>query len=165
MRSYPPQYSRCSNPLNPAPPIFFFWESSFCWKLIVGIFFPFPPPPEILFDFSFLFFFPPPASFCLCGFVCFLLFWFCIFGFFVCIFVCMCVYLATLFPYSNNSKIRVCRPMIKLSTKYQICFWQENKLSKIFVKYIRFHVYECIEQIFASNLLHRDRKPKCWSEF
>jgi len=33
------------------------------------------------------------------------------------------------------------------------------------VKYIRIHVYEYTEQMFASNLSHRDRKPKYISKF
>jgi len=33
------------------------------------------------------------------------------------------------------------------------------------VKYIRIHVYEYTERMFASNLSHRDRKPKYFSKF
>ena len=33
------------------------------------------------------------------------------------------------------------------------------------VKYIRIQVYEYTERLFASNLLHRGRKPKYISKF
>jgi len=38
----------------------------------------------------------------------------------------------------------------------------DNKINKneTNVKYIRIHVYEYTERMFASNLSHRDRKPK-----
>jgi len=35
-----------------------------------------------------------------------------------------------------------------------------KKINKINLKYIRIHVYDYTEQMFASNLPHRDRKPK-----
>ena len=43
----------------------------------------------------------------------------------------------------------------------------ENKVNKneINVKYIRIHVNEYTERMFASNLSHRDRKPKYMSKF
>ena len=40
-----------------------------------------------------------------------------------------------------------------------------KKINKIHVKNIRIHVYEYTERMFASNLSHRDRKPKYISEF
>jgi len=42
---------------------------------------------------------------------------------------------------------------------------QENKQNEINVKYTRIHVYEYTEQMFASNLSHRDRKPKYRRKF
>jgi len=43
----------------------------------------------------------------------------------------------------------------------------DNKINKneTNVKYIRIHVYEYTEWMFASNLSHRERKPKCISKF
>jgi len=35
----------------------------------------------------------------------------------------------------------------------------------LYVKYIRFHIYEYAEWMFASNLSHRDGKPKYMSKF
>ena len=43
----------------------------------------------------------------------------------------------------------------------------DNKINKneIHVKYVRIHVYEHTEWMFASNLFHRDRKPKYIGKF
>jgi len=45
------------------------------------------------------------------------------------------------------------------------CVSQENKSNQINVKYIRIHAYEYKGQMFATNLPHRDRKPKEIREF
>jgi len=70
--------------------------------------------------------------------------------------VCMCV---------RIWQFHVCRPMITSSIQNQILDMRIKRINEINVKYMRIHVYECTEWMFASNLSHRDRKPKYLNKF
>ena len=43
--------------------------------------------------------------------------------------------------------------------------YDNEMINEINVKYIKIHVYEYTEWMFASNLSHRDRKPEYISNF
>jgi len=114
--SYPPQYPRSSIPLNHS--VFFLFLVPFSFPSLFGPLFLFFPPP-----YSFFFFF----SFSL--FLLFLpFFFFCVLV--LCVYIC--AYLATLYPYSDNNKIHVCRTMITSSiSKLNSRNVSDKKIKKI----------------------------------
>jgi len=67
----------------------------------------------------------------------------------VCVSVCMCV---------RIWQFHVCRPIIASSVQNQILDMKIRYINERNVKYIRIHVYEYTEWIFASNLSHREAK-------
>jgi len=118
MRSYPPQYPRPSIPLtHPTPsffPFFCFFFSPFsfffllCFPFSFSLFSPsfLPLPPFFPFFFFSLLLFPLVFFPCFC-----VLFCFCYF----CVCISVCTYVASLYPYGDNNKIHVCRPIITSS--------------------------------------------------
>ena len=58
---------------------------------------------------------------------------------------------------SANDNVKHTKSIIRYDNKIN-----QNETN---VKYIRIHVYEYTEQMFASNHSHRDRKPKYISKF
>ena len=80
----------------------------------------------------------------------------------LCACVCLCIYV---YMCKRIWQFHVCRPMITSSIRNQILNMRIKLINEITVKYIRNHVYEYTEWMFASNLSHRDRKPKYISKF
>ena len=137
------------------------------------------PPKPISLPLSHIFFHPPlfshcfpsfpPFCFCPLSFSSFFLPWPPLFfflvlsTFFLCVCACVCVSRMYVSAYlaipcvSANDDVK--------HTKSNISYDNTINKNETNVKYTRIHVYEYKDWMFASNLSHRDRKPKYISKF
>ena len=140
-KSYPRQYPRSSTPLTPSPLLFLFSFPPFSFFLL-ALFCPLSFP-FLLYTFFCLFVFlvSPLCFFCVC----------------VSSYESVCVF-GQSFPVWWQQE-DPCVPANEIVKHEKI--W----ISIIKVKFIRIHVYQYIERMFASNPPYRDKKPKYASKF
>jgi len=155
MRSCPPQYPRSSTSINPFPSLFLLLLFLY---FLPSFFSPFSPsfPPLSFCPFFVSYFILSRPSLFVLGF---LLFFADLSTFFiVCVRACVCVSLTYVRAYlaipcvSADDNVKHTKSNIRYDNKIL-----KNETN---VKYIRIHVYEYTERMFAGNLSHRDRNPK-----